>query len=286
MTRQFLSIHGLTMAVYESSGREGPTLFFLHGNSQDASAFSLQMEGEPGRRFRCVCMDLPGHGASGRALDPERVYSVQGYVAVVREVLHLLDIQTPLLVGHSLGGHLLIQVAAGWPDLLGLLVFGTPPLQNPPRFDHAFLPHPTTKLFMQEHLTESDVKLWSEAQGLPEAATHRIAQAMRQTDPKCRSSMATAIARGELQDECAILRNSGFPVALLLGDRDPFVNQDYCNNLSLHNLWRGGVHFISGCGHSPQSEHSAEFNATLMAFIDDCVLNSKRTPQCRGTLGT
>jgi pimeloyl-ACP methyl ester carboxylesterase len=42
----------------------------IHGNSSSSRAFSRQLDGPMGKRFRLVAVDLPGHGASDDAKDP------------------------------------------------------------------------------------------------------------------------------------------------------------------------------------------------------------------------
>lgn len=285
MERRFLNILGLVVAVYENHGREIPSLFFLHANSQDAAAFSHQIDGELGRRFRVVCIDLPGHGASSKADNPDRVCSLEGYISVVKEVVRQLDLRSTVFVGHSLGGHILIQAANELSGLLGLLVFGTPPLRLPPRFDVAFLPHATTSLIFREQLSAADGHQWAQAQMLRAIPreTQRIEEAMHHTDPRCRSSLGKAVAQGVLQDECAILQSLPVPIAILLGEQDPFVNRAYCNALPLPNLWRGGIQIVAGSGHSPQLEKPEVFNTLLTDFVLTCMVDrNTREEKCDG----
>lgn len=271
MTTRFLKIAGLEIAVHESDGHEEPTLFCLHGNSQDASVFALQMKGEIGQRFRMVCMDLPGHGASSRATSPAGTCSLSGHVAMVKEVAGRLDAGNILLVGHSLGGHILIQASASLPNLVGLLVYGTPPLKKPWNLHEAFLPHATTSFIFQEHLSAAEEQSWAEAQffhSVPTLASH-IREIIHLTDPHCRSSLLSGTV-GDLQDEWLLLQHLPVPCALLLGDHDLFVNQDYCRSLSWPGLWRGTVQIIEDSGHSPQLEVPERFNRLLRDFIQHC----------------
>ncbi|MEO5346042.1 MAG: alpha/beta hydrolase [Magnetococcus sp. YQC-9] len=251
-----------------------PALFFLHGNSQDSSAFIHQLDGEVGRDYRVVAMDLPGHGNSSRSDHPEETYSPSGYVALILEVVRQLNLGPTVFVGHSLGGHLLIQASDALPSLCGLLTFGTPPLQLPLRFDQAFLPHPAAALLFQETLSEQEVAQWAEAQicrQLPHV-THGIREAMRHTDPLCRSALGRSIWRDRWLDECVVLQSLPVPVAIVLGEHDPFVNHAYCEALPLPGLWGGGVRILNGCGHSPQLEDPERFDALLMAFIRSCAI--------------
>ena len=67
--------HGV-IAISETPGSGIPVLM-LHGNSSCKEVFAGQLEGELGNRFHLVAMDLPGHGASSDAIDPQRSYSIR-----------------------------------------------------------------------------------------------------------------------------------------------------------------------------------------------------------------
>ena len=54
---------GQQIATYDSGG-DGTAVFFLHGNSASSLTFQAQLEGDFGKKYRAVAMDLPGHGES------------------------------------------------------------------------------------------------------------------------------------------------------------------------------------------------------------------------------
>ncbi|MEO5339048.1 MAG: alpha/beta hydrolase [Magnetococcus sp. MYC-9] len=267
-----LDIEGLAIAAHVSRGRGGPALLCLHANSQDSFSFTGQQGSALGERLRVVCIDLPGHGASSRAEDPDRVYAMSGYVRVVQHAMRQLEMGPTLLIGHSLGGHILIQAAPQLPDIVGLMVLGTPPLRLPLNVGEAFLPNPLSALIFRESLTVDEEWAWARAQMVhPVPATlARLQQAMHQTDPRCRSHLGKNSFRGDFQDECVIVQQLAVPVAIILGDQDPFVNRAYCDALPLPNLWGGGVRILPGCGHSPHPEQPERFNALLESFIASC----------------
>ncbi|MBF0145104.1 MAG: alpha/beta hydrolase [Magnetococcales bacterium] len=272
MNKRYLRIHDLSIAIHESDGQDHPAMFFLHGNSQAGSVFAHQFHGTLGQRFRIVAMDLPGHGDSSPAADPDTTYTLPGYTTVIQDVARHLALGPTIFVGHSLGGHLLIQATPSLPSLTGLLVFGTPPLQHPPRLDQAFLPHPATALILQESLSEIEAELWAKAQTrhpLPRQTDH-LRDLMRHTDPRCRSRLGQSLQRDPWQDECLLLQRLNVPFAIVLGEQDPFINHSYCHALPLPGLWKGKIQIMEGCGHAPHMEAPARFDALLMAFMETC----------------
>ena len=83
------------IAVRESEGR-GPAAVLIHGNSSSSRAFSRQLDGPMGKRFRLVAVDLPGHGASDNAKDPG-AYSLPGHARAIRAVVDALGLELSLI---------------------------------------------------------------------------------------------------------------------------------------------------------------------------------------------
>ena len=126
------------IAVHESAGR-GPAAVLIHGNSCSSRAFSKQLDGMLGERFRLVALDLPGHGASDDARDPA-IYSFENQAKTVRASIEALGLSDARLVGWSLRGHLALELARDLPRARGFLIFGAPPLAFPPAMKLALLP--------------------------------------------------------------------------------------------------------------------------------------------------
>lgn len=84
------------MLAHSDAGN-GTTLVFLHGIGSDRRRWAPIMN-LLGDYFRCLTVDLPGHGAS-----PDDGCDVVGATAAVHELVEHLEIASPVVVGHSLG---------------------------------------------------------------------------------------------------------------------------------------------------------------------------------------
>jgi len=74
MQSQTLHIGSQAIAFYTSAGT-GPSALLIHGNSSSGLSFQHQLESPLGEKFRLVALDLPGHGQSEPAIDPQSTYT-------------------------------------------------------------------------------------------------------------------------------------------------------------------------------------------------------------------
>lgn len=87
---------------------EGPTVLLLHGTGSSSHSWrALTPLLAP--RLRIVAPDLPGHGAS--LVADHTQLSLPGMVDNLRELLDMLDTEPALVVGHSAGAAIAVQMA-------------------------------------------------------------------------------------------------------------------------------------------------------------------------------
>jgi pimeloyl-ACP methyl ester carboxylesterase len=83
---QQITVDGQQIAFAQSEGAERPVIF-VHGNSSSARTWGPVLAGPFGQRFRCLALDLPGHGESARAASPAD-YSLPGYATALTGFAH------------------------------------------------------------------------------------------------------------------------------------------------------------------------------------------------------
>lgn len=102
---------------YKSCGGGDTTLLFVHGWAIDQTYWSSQMEEFcPG--YHVVTMDLPGHGKSGKNRE---AWAVEDYAGDVRAVLDHLDLENVVLIGHSMGGNIILEAGLDNDRVLALV---------------------------------------------------------------------------------------------------------------------------------------------------------------------
>jgi len=99
---------------YEVSGdRRSSAILLLHG-FMGSSAEWRDLMAAIGDRAFCISVDLPGHGAS-LGLAPE-TYTTEGSAQAVVYVLEELEVESPVMVGYSMGGRLALYLALRYPE--------------------------------------------------------------------------------------------------------------------------------------------------------------------------
>lgn len=99
---------------YDMTGEGDTTLLFVHGWCINKSYWESQMEYFKDK-YTVVAMDLPGHGES----DKNRTdWTVQNYSKDVMFLIRALSLKNVVLVGHSMGGNIILEPAIAMPDVV------------------------------------------------------------------------------------------------------------------------------------------------------------------------
>lgn len=275
MQHKTIEIKGQKIAYYETRGASPSlgrqTLFFIHGNSSSATTFHPQFESELSNKYRLVAIDLPGHGNSERAKDPEDGYSLRAMASTVVLAAEKLGASNAILIGWSLSGHILIEAMDSMPMAKAFCIYGTPPLGVPPSLGEAFFPSPLLEYVFKEELTDEEIRQWADYVLKPDSELDRqvIADDIGVTDGRMRASVGNSVVSTAYTDEIEILKNLSRPVAIFHGKEERLVNIEYLKNLDIPTLWRKAVQIIPGAGHSPHIEQAKRFNKLLEEFIED-----------------
>ncbi len=241
---------------------QGHPLVLVHGYLGGAAMWRGQLD-TLGRNFDVIAPELPGYGGSHRELAQD---TIAGYARQVLALLDDLGITRFHLLGHSMGGMIVQQMAAMAPERVSKLVcYGTGPQGVlPDRF---------------ETIDRSRARV--QADGV-DATVRRIAATWFVEQDKARGfddcvalgrnvSVESALAgltAMETWDGRAALGTIAQPTLVIWGDKDRSYGWQ-----QPEALWTGiedsNLAVMPGCGHNAHLESPALFNTILRDFLTD-----------------
>ena len=119
---RYLSVEadGATYRVHVEEAGAGVPLLCLHTAGADSRQYRHVLnDREITDRFRVIAFDLPYHGrstpADGWWLKKYRL-TTQSYLAFIRAVWLKLNLERPVVMGCSMGGAIVLKVAAEYQD--------------------------------------------------------------------------------------------------------------------------------------------------------------------------
>ncbi len=249
-----------TPIYYESTGTGDTALVFVHGWCCDHSYWREQIDRFAGD-YQVVTLDLAGHGESGRN---RTEWTASRFAEDVVAVADHLKLTRMVLIGHSMGGTVVVEAAGRMPErVLGLVAVDT--LQNVERkwseddFNRFIEPMEddfvkTTTEFVTKGLFTADAD--------PELA-NRVAADMAQCPPE----IGVAMMRGMFNHDIKpVLDTLDMPIRLINSDLYPTdmeANRRHMKDAELI--------LLNGLGHFPQLEDPQRFNDTLQQVLDSQV---------------
>src|ERR1700682_6444287 len=103
---------------FEAAGDPAlPPLVFLHGIGGAARAWRGQLDFFKGR-YRTIAWDMPGYGGSA----PLPTVSIAALASALQDFLQQVGATKPIIVGHSIGGMIVLQLLAKSPRIARAIV--------------------------------------------------------------------------------------------------------------------------------------------------------------------
>jgi pimeloyl-ACP methyl ester carboxylesterase len=231
---------GPATIAYEVAGA-GPPVVLVHGLSGSTRWWRRNIGAlTPYRRVYMI--DLIGFGAS-RARHPFALAEAAGYLI---QWLDQLGLERVSLVGHSMGGLIVAELAADAPERVDRLVL----------VDPAALP-------LDTHLLTHAFSLLRELRFIsPSFLPVLFADTLR-AGPLTFWRAATALMLADLRPKLALIRA---PTLLIWGERDALVPLALAHQLAQYLRYEELV-VIKGAGHVPMWDRPQEFNRALTAFL-------------------
>jgi pimeloyl-ACP methyl ester carboxylesterase len=259
---------GVTIS-YTSCGDHDTTLLFIHGWCINKEYWEPQVK-HFCDRYKVVAIDLPGFGQSGKNRDN---WNFDEYAADVKAVIDQLQLKNVILIGHSMSGDIVLNVANKYPNsVIGLVGIDNLSEPSPPMSAEERKGVDSFFVMLSAHF-DSVVNIMKNDLFPPTTDTAIVNRVMN-TVYASDSVIASKVLR-ELsfiaQKEQTLMQ--GLPKKLWLVNSDVHpVKQD-----SLNKYCRQGceVVWVHGTSHYPMIEKPGEFNAALEKVFEGIAAQKK-----------
>jgi len=254
--KRIVDIGDRELAYVKIAGSE-PALLLVHGFTDTSRSFSLLAPHLVGRRL--IIPDLRGHGAS-----PEgRGCGIGDFAEDIAGLVRCLRLERPVVVGHSLGAMIALELAARQPELVGGLVLLAGTLKPDLAPDH---PMVVGVQALRDPISPADpfYAWWHACQpGVPPAflaAAASEASAM----PATRWRAILDEIRGA--DLTAAARALRVATLVIGGGRDPIFDASHQRRL-VEEIPAARFAAAAHCGHNPHWEDPALVAAAISDYL-------------------
>jgi pyruvate dehydrogenase E2 component (dihydrolipoamide acetyltransferase) len=256
-----VEVDGLRLRYLELGEGASVPVLLVHGFGADLNTWMFTQPAlAEGRRV--IALDLPGHGGSTKQLDQADAASIGGLIG---KALAALRIERAHLVGHSLGGGIVIAFAQRYPKgvaTLSLIASASLGSEINAGFIDGFVRASRRReavevlnLLVHDPAIVSrtmieDVLRYKRLDGVSAALTTIAEQWFR--DGRQRFVLADAVA------------DLAMPVQIIWGREDRIIPASHAEALAT----RLPVHIIEQSGHLPHMEKASEVNRLIKRFIE------------------
>lgn len=275
MQTETVEIHGKTVTFHRAGS--GPAIVLVHGITSSSRNWE-RVAPLLARHHTVIAPDLAGHGGSAK---PRGDYSLGAHASGIRDLLAVLGIPRATVVGHSLGGGIVMQFAYQFPERVQRLVL----------VDSGGLGNEVNILLRAATLPGAEYVMPLLFGSVPRAVGGSVARALGRLgigssanargigeglaslgDPEgrraflhtARSVIDPAGQRVDARDRLYL--SAGIPTLLVWGDRDPIIPVRHGRRA--HELMPGSrLEELPGAGHFPFNDDPERFAALLEDFI-------------------
>ncbi|WNJ20466.1 alpha/beta fold hydrolase [Pontibacter sp. G13] len=264
--------------AYSELGDGEQTWVFIHGLGSYSPAWNRNLEAFS-QHARCIAIDLPGYGQSTQRA---HAGSMDWYADRVLEFLDSMEIESPVLFGHSMGGQIAVTVALKQPERIQQLVLVAPAgFETFTEQEGAAIMGVTTPE-MVEATPESQIRInfGLNFSNMPEDVEAMIQDRFalkRTSDFKAYTQVISNSVKGMLGgpvfDRLGALK---IPVLAVYGAEDQLIPNRYLHpTLTTEQVGQAGVDalgdgtlvMLPNAGHFAMYEQAAAFEEAVLEFL-------------------
>ena len=268
------------VAVHYKIMGEGPDLVLIHGASGNLNDFTMGFAQRLAERYRVILFDrpglgwtdrLPGHGGAWNT----REETLAEQAALLQRAADRLEVENPIVLGHSFGGIVALAWGLSRPDTTAALVLvsgvaepwpgglGWTYTVNGSALGGALFV-PLVSAFLPKSFVRTSIASIFEPQEPPEGyATHVGADLiLRRQSLRANAQQVNALRPHvvEMQKRYDTLT---MPIEMVHGDADTIVPAHIHAEVLMGDVPNGALKLLPGVGHMPQHSHPDEVVAAI-----------------------
>jgi len=252
---QHLTRDGVKL-FFEDTGSGDPPILLVHGWTCDHTYMAPQFE-HFRRTHRVIAVDLRGHGQSDK---PKQAYTMAAFADDLAWLCGQLKVKKPIMIGHSMGGVIGVELAARFPEVPGAVVTLDSPIVPPQELIDG-IAAPTIEALRGPGYREVQRKMVAEMLFLPTDDPARKARIIDAMSSAPQHVMASAFENIFI-DTVAIVATCKVPLLILMAAQplsDVVRLRQVCSNVVIGQT--------VGAGHFHQLEVPDQVNAMIDRFL-------------------
>ncbi len=245
---------------YEILGSQDTALIFIHGWNLNMRYWDDQVRHFQSR-YRILNLDLAGHGNSGK---DRSNWTVENFARDITHIMQKEGIDKAILVGHSLGGNIALQISTSVPErvlkVVAIDCFKNVSFEITEDFQNGFQEH--FAKFKRNYTEMADEVAREKTRTKNREVINRIVKDYKSADPK----IALAVYRNVIQSQAmekTQLKRLPFKLYLINSDYSP-VDEEA---LREHAPYGYEIIPMFGAGHFPMVEDPQQLNAALDSVL-------------------
>lgn len=245
---------------YEILGRQDTALIFIHGWNLNMRYWDDQVRHFQSR-YRILNLDLAGHGNSGK---DRSSWTVENFARDIAHIMQKEDIDKAILIGHSFGGNIALQISTSIPErvlrVVAIDCFKDVGFEITEEFQNGFQDHYAK--FKRNYAEMADEAAREKTRTKDREVINRIVKDYKSADPK----IALAVYRSVIQSQAmekAQLKKLPFKLYLINSDYSP-IDEDALRGHAPHGY---EIIQVYGAGHFPMVEDPQQLNAALDSVL-------------------
>ncbi len=258
---------------YMEKGQGDRHILLLHGFAANTYTWHNQVDLLEKKGYHVWAPDFLGFGGSDKPC--EVAYSLRLYRDQILSFMQAHNIPKAHIVGHSMGGAVALAIAVHAPDKVRSLVLidsaGYPlrlplhlfigkqckelvPANLPPFFTKAAIRLALMQIFYDSSRIQSEQV---EAYWKPYTQAGAV---------QCSFAILQAFNNADFQAQKELYKNITAPTLIVWGEQDTWIPLRYQQRMK-NDITHAQTVLISSCGHAPQEECPAKFNAPFIDFL-------------------